>query len=247
MPISGRTMTPLLEIEDLNVRYGAITALRGVSLAVEPGEVVAILGPNGAGKSSLMMSVAGVVPPSSGTVKLRGESIVGWQPEKIARSGMALVPERRRVFPELTVEENLKVAALVCGRNEGRRQVESAMEQFPILSDRKSQRADQLSGGEQQQLAIARACVTRPELMLVDEPSLGLAPKMIDSVYELLEQQRREGVAVLLVEQNVTRAAGIADRTFLLDNGVMTLAGGDGDASKIDVTELYLGKVQEKP
>ncbi len=240
-------MTPLLEIENLNVRYGAITALRDVSFAVNAGEVVAILGPNGAGKSSLMMSVAGVVQPASGKIRLRGESIVGWQAEKIARSGMALVPERRRVFPELTVEENLKVAALVCGRQEGRRQVELAMQQFPILEDRKAQRADQLSGGEQQQLAIARACVTKPELMLVDEPSLGLAPKMIDAVYELLDRLRGDGVTILLVEQNVTRAAGIADRTFLLDNGVMSLAGGDGDASKIDVTELYLGKVQEKP
>lgn len=239
-------MTPLLEIQDLNVRYGAITALRDVSLTVDAGEVVAVLGPNGAGKSSLMMSVAGVVRPASGEVKFRGESIVGWQPERVARAGMALVPERRRVFPELTVEENLKVAALVCGRQEGRRQVELAMEQFPILNDRKTQRADQLSGGEQQQLAIARACVTRPELMLVDEPSLGLAPKMIDSVYELLDRLRGDGVTIVLVEQNVTRAAGIADRTFLLDNGVMSLAGGDGDASKIDVTELYLGKVREE-
>lgn len=238
-------MTPLLEVENLNVRYGAITALRDVSLRVNPGEVVAVLGPNGAGKSSLMMSVAGVVRPASGEVKLKGSSIVGWQPERIARNGMALVPERRRVFPELTVEENLKVAALVCGRQEGRRQVEQAMDQFPILSDRRMQRADQLSGGEQQQLAIARACVTKPELMLVDEPSLGLAPKMIDSVYELLARLSREGVTIVLVEQNVTRVAGIADRTFLLDNGVMSLAGGDGDASKIEVTELYLGKVGE--
>lgn len=238
-------MTPLLEVENLNVRYGAITALRDVSLRVNPGEVVAVLGPNGAGKSSLMMSVAGVVRPASGEVKLKGSSIVGWQPERIARNGIALVPERRRVFPELTVEENLKVAALVCGRQEGRRQVEQAMDQFPILSDRRMQRADQLSGGEQQQLAIARACVTKPELMLVDEPSLGLAPKMIDSVYELLARLSREGVTIVLVEQNVTRVAGISDRTFLLDNGVMSLAGGDGDASKIEVTELYLGKVGE--
>jgi branched-chain amino acid transport system ATP-binding protein len=224
-------VTALLDVENLSVRYGDLVALRGVSLTVSEGEVVCIIGPNGAGKSTTLATIAAGVTPISGDIRLDGRSIVGERPEQIARLRLSLVPEGRRVFGTLTVAENLQIGGYMLGdRAAARSDMERLLGHFPRLRERLHYPAGRLSGGEQQMLAVARAEMTRPRLLLVDEPSLGLAPEIIDQIYEiLLELRRREKLTLLLNEQSSARVLKFADRIYVLKGGAVGLEGRAAD------------------
>jgi branched-chain amino acid transport system ATP-binding protein len=216
--------TPALELDELEVRHGAVTAVRGLSLSVAAGEIVGLIGPNGAGKSSTLNAIMGAIRPAGGDVRLDGRSIVGRRPEDVARAGIALVPEGRRIFGELTVEENLRLGT--SARRAGRDldvDLEHVYGLFPIVRDFRRRQAGALSGGQQQQLAIARALVADPRVLLLDEPSLGLAPRLVDVVFDALTAIRDRGLAVLLVEQRAQRTVALADRCHVLSNGRLRL------------------------
>jgi branched-chain amino acid transport system ATP-binding protein len=223
-----------LIVDNLSVRYGAVDAVRGLSLEVRPGQIVGLIGPNGAGKSSTLHAIMGSAPIVGGDVRLDGTSIVGRRPEEVARRGVALVPEGRRIFGELTVEENLRLG--LAGRSAGKDGdgLARARELFPILREFRSRQAGLLSGGQQQQLAIGRALAADPEILLLDEPSLGLAPKIVDIVFEALTQIRDSGLAVLLVEQRAQRTVALADESHVLANGEHRLTLGPKDAADTD-------------
>ena len=221
----------MLEVEDIHVNYGRLAALRGVSLRVDEGEVVCILGPNGAGKSTTLAAIAGGVRPHRGMISLDHAPLIGMPPETVCRLGVSLVPEGRHVFATLSVEENLRIGTYQ-RRDRARIEadLERALELFPRLGERLLQPAGRLSGGEQQMLVICRAMMTRPRLMMIDEPSLGLAPKIVDQVYEvLLERCRHEGVTLLINEQSSERVLRFADRIYVLRNGSMRLEGRASD------------------
>lgn len=226
-------MTALV-VEKLSVRYGAVEAVRDLSLEVKPGEIVGLIGPNGAGKSSTLHAVMGAAPIAGGDVRLDGRSLVGRRPEDVARRGIALVPEGRRIFGELTVEENLRLG--LAGRRRGSigGGVARAYDLFPVLREYRSRQAGVLSGGQQQQLAIGRALAADPAVLLLDEPSLGLAPKIVDVVFEALAQIRDSGLGVLLVEQRAQRTVALADRSHVLANGELRLTLGPEDAGDTD-------------
>jgi branched-chain amino acid transport system ATP-binding protein len=211
----------MLELRELSVGYGGVDVVDGVTLAVETGEVVGVIGPNGAGKTSILRAVSGLRQPASGSIFLDGRPIDGLAPERLAALGLSLVPEGRHVFRTLTVEENLRLAA-AAGDDAA---IEAAFQRFPILADRAAQPADRLSGGEQQQLAIARALLTNPRLLMLDEPSLGLAPRMIETIYALLQELRLDGLTMLLVEQNAARTIEFCDRCLVLSRGRIRAAG----------------------
>jgi branched-chain amino acid transport system ATP-binding protein len=220
----------MLELDALEVRYGAVPAVRDLSLGVGEREIVGLIGPNGAGKSTTLHAVVGLLAAHAGDVRLRGRSIRGWAPETIARAGVSLVPEGRRIFGDFSVEENLRLGT--ASRNGGAwRALREMYELFPVLGEFRRRPAGALSGGQQQQLAIARALVSRPDVLLLDEPSLGLAPTAVDSVFETLGVIREGGVAILLVEQRAQRTVAFADRTHVLSNGElrMTLTPADAD------------------
>jgi branched-chain amino acid transport system ATP-binding protein len=221
---------PALELDALDVRHGAVHAVRGLSLTVDRGEIVGLIGPNGAGKSSTLHAVMGAVPVAGGDVRLHGRSLVGRRPEDVARAGVALVPEGRRIFAELTVEENLRLG--VAGRRNGDRKdaLDRAYELFPVVHEFRKRQAGALSGGQQQQLAIGRALVADPEVLLLDEPSLGLAPRIVDAVFEALQEIRDRGIAILLVEQRAQRTVALADRSHVLSNGRLRLTLGPESA-----------------
>jgi branched-chain amino acid transport system ATP-binding protein len=233
----------MLTVRDLTVRYGRIPAVQGVSLEVGEGEVVGLVGPNGAGKSTTLAAIMGLVAPSDGTIEFVGETLIGAQTEAIARRGIALVQEGRHIFGTLTVEENLRIGATANpdpGRVDGVR--ERVLERFPILRRTYRSPAGRLSGGEQQQLAIARALLAEPRLLLLDEPSLGLAPLVVDLVFETLAEIRAEGVTILLVEQNVKRTIEFADRTYVLRTGRIALSGSRAELADIrELETAYLG------
>lgn len=233
----------MLVLENVHVRYGAIAALRGVSLRVEESEIVALIGVNGAGKSTTLMSITGVLQPTKGTIIFKDESIVGSLPEDIVRKGIALVPEGRRIFPGLTVEENLRLGASIrSNRTEVQRDLDEMCQRFPVLQDRLRQAAGTLSGGEQQQLAIARGLMSRPALLMLDEPSLGLAPQLVDDIFQLVAQLHKTGVTILLVEQNVERTLEIADRVYLLNTGEIEFEGAARELrERVDFVSAYLG------
>ena len=229
-------MTAVLELDGLDVRYGSVPAVRGLSLAVERGELVGLIGPNGAGKSTILHAIMGAVPAGGGDVRLAGESIRGRAPESIARAGMSLVPEGRRIFGELTVEENLRLGLAARRGNGSGDPLADAYDLFPMLAEYRDRQAGALSGGQQQQLAIGRALVAAPDVLLLDEPSLGLSPAMVDTVFGALAAIRERGVTVLLVEQRAQRTVALADRTHVLANGElrMTLTPADaGDTDKM--------------
>ncbi len=230
----------MLELRDIRVSYGRTEVVHGVDLEVARGEVVGMIGPNGAGKSSILRSICGLVRPSSGRTTFEDRAVTGMAPEQIAQLGLALVPEGRHIFKTLSVAENLRLGA----REEGDvgERMEQTLERFPILRERAGQRADRLSGGEQQQLAIARALLGRPKLLILDEPSLGLAPKMIDVIYELLGELREEDVTMLLVEQNAARTIDFCDRCLVLSTGRIRAQGSRGELQRNpDVLRAYLG------
>jgi branched-chain amino acid transport system ATP-binding protein len=224
---------PLLAVEELEVRHGAVDAVRGFSLDVARGEIVGLIGPNGAGKSSTLHAIMGLVRPSAGDVRLDGLSLVGRRPEDVARSGVALVPEGRRIFAELSVEENLRLG-LAGRRGRGRPDLRGVYELFPVVEEFRGRHAGALSGGQQQQLAIARALVSDPQVLLLDEPSLGLAPRVVDAVFEALRQIRERGIAVLLVEQRAQRTIALADRSYVLSKGRLRVILGPEAADDTD-------------
>jgi branched-chain amino acid transport system ATP-binding protein len=240
---AGSETAPLLAVEGLEVRYGPIVALRGVSLQVRDGEVVALLGANGAGKSTLLNAVAGLVPATAGRIEIDGRPAAGNPPESIVRRGVALAPEGRRVFPRLSVEDNLRLGAAILADSERRAELRSTvLELFPVLEARLSQHGGTLSGGEQQMLAIARALMSDPKLLLLDEPSLGLAPIIVGQLFDLIAGLRERGVTILLVEQNVRRSLEIADRAYVLANGAIRT---DVESAELlrgaDVESAFLG------
>jgi branched-chain amino acid transport system ATP-binding protein len=234
---------PLLDVRNLLVRYGSITALAGVSLHVDLGETVAIVGPNGAGKSSLLQAIAGIVRPKGGEVQFRGENVLGQPLERTVRRGIALVPEGRHVFGGLTVMENLRLGATI--RTDARAvssEIDHFLALFPILAERRDEPAGRLSGGEQQMLVIARSLLSAPALLMLDEPSLGLAPKVTDQVYAVLRDVRARGVTILVVEQNAERALAVANRTYVLNAGRVRLAGASAElARRPDFEAAYFG------
>jgi branched-chain amino acid transport system ATP-binding protein len=224
-----------LAVDDLEVRYGAVRAVRGLSFTVAPGEIVGLIGPNGAGKSSTLHAIMGVAPVTGGNVTLGGASLLGRRPEDVARSGIALVPEGRRIFAELTVEENLRLG--LAGRRSQTGSddaMEHAYDLFPVVRDFRRRAAGALSGGQQQQLAIARALVAEPDVLLLDEPSLGLAPRIVDIVFDALAAIRESGLAVLLVEQRAQRTVALADRSHVISNGELRVTLGRDDAADTD-------------
>jgi len=230
----------VLELRGVKVAYGGVEVVHGVDLELGSGEVLGMIGPNGAGKSSVLRSICGLARPSSGEVRFEGQVLNGMAPERIARLGIALVPEGRHVFKTLTVAENLRMGEMD-GR-EDRAAVEKMLARFPILRERAGEHADRLSGGEQQQLAIARALLGRPKLLMLDEPSLGLAPKTIDLIYELLAGLREEGTTMLLVEQNATRTIDFCDRCVVLGSGIVRASGGREELrDDSEVVHAYLG------
>jgi branched-chain amino acid transport system ATP-binding protein len=222
---------PMLELVSIEVRYGAVPAVRGVSFRVAEGEIVGLIGPNGAGKSTTLHAITGLVPAHAGHIRVEGESIVGRPPERIAQSGVSLVPEGRRIYADFTVEENLRLG-LAARRGQGA--LGEAYELFPMLREFRRRPAGALSGGQQQQLAIARALVAKPRLLLLDEPSLGLAPTLVAEVFETLARIREQGVTILLVEQRAQRTVALADRTYVLANGELRTTLGPADAEDTD-------------
>jgi branched-chain amino acid transport system ATP-binding protein len=231
----------MLELEDLRVGYGRIEVVHGVDLSVGQGEAVGMIGPNGAGKTSILRAIFGLVRPIAGRATFGDRVLTGMAPEQVARLGLALVPEGRHIFKTLKVEENLRLGTRANGA--GPEPMEATLERFPILRERARQRADRLSGGEQQQLAIARALLGRPKLLVLDEPSLGLAPKMIDVIYELLGGLREEGVTMLLVEQNAARTIDFCDRCAVLGTGRIRTQGSRDELQRNpDVLRAYLGR-----
>ena len=237
----------MLEVTGLSARYGAVAALRDVSLEVRAGELVALIGANGAGKSTLLRAIAGLVAPTAGRVALDGRDVTGQAPEAMIRAGVALVPERRRVFAPLTVLDNLELGGYALPRGRDFRSrleagVEEAYRLFPVLRRRRDQLAGTLSGGEQQMLAIGRALMTRPRLLLCDEPSLGLAPLVVAEIMRLLSTLREAGTTILLVEQNARMALRSADRAYVLEVGSVVLSGAATDLLEDDqLKAAYLG------
>lgn len=233
----------LLRLERVTAGYGPIVAVRDVSLEVHPGEIVALLGANGAGKSTTLMTITGLVRASAGKVLFDGEELLRSRPEDIVRRGIALAPEGRRIFSRLTVTENLRVGAATRREKDAiAADIEQQFNLFPVLRKRQKQLAGTLSGGEQQMLALGRALMSRPKMILLDEPSLGLAPRLVAQIFELLAQLPREGVTVLLVEQNVRLALDLASRGYVLASGEVQAQGSSADLrTAVDLEKVYLG------
>jgi branched-chain amino acid transport system ATP-binding protein len=233
----------MLTIKDLTASYGAITALHGISLEVAEGELVALLGSNGAGKSTTLKSICGVLRPVQGSVSFLGEEITNKAPESVLKKGISMVPEGREIFGSLTVEENLRLGAFTSyQRDRYKTDLEEMFALFPILGERFTQPGGLLSGGEQQMLAIARALMSHPRLLMLDEPSLGLSPTMTDSIFELISTLRDRGTTILLVEQNAERALEIVDRAYLLTTGSIEFSGTPEELrQRVDIASAYLG------
>lgn len=233
----------MLQVEDLNVYYGAIHALKGISFHLEKGEIVALIGGNGAGKSTTLNTISGLLRPQLGKVSFLDENITVVPPQDIVRRGVVQVPEGRHIFPKLSVQENLEMGAyLYSDRERIQQDMESVMKRFPRLRERRKQFGGTLSGGEQQMLAIGRALMTRPTLLLLDEPSMGLSPILVEQIFEIIREINTQGTSILLVEQNAQMALSIADRGYVLETGRVTL---EGEAQALlenpQVIEAYLG------
>jgi branched-chain amino acid transport system ATP-binding protein len=231
----------MLSVRDLVTAYGKIEALKGVSLDVAPGSITCLLGPNGAGKTTLMMTIAGVLRPRKGSVKFLEKAITGLQPDAIVSRGIALVPENRLVFPSMTVIENLQAGAYQ-RRDDLSGDIERVFARFPRLKERIGQQAGTLSGGEQQMLAVGRALMSRPKLLLMDEPSLGLAPLVVDEIFRTIAELHRDGATIFLVEQNAHMALKVAQHFFLMEQGKVTFSGSPGSLAEDEVIRrAYLG------
>ena len=237
----------MLEITDIVTSYGKIEALKGVSLSVAPGEITCLLGPNGAGKTTTMMTVAGLLQPRRGNITFEDRNITGRDPGHIVRSGIALVPENRLVFPDMSVHDNLRTGAYSRSDDEIEDDIERMFQRFPRLDERQLQHAGTLSGGEQQMLAVARALMARPKLLLMDEPSLGLAPMIVEEIFRIIRDLNAEGTSIFLVEQNVHQALKVAHHFYLLEQGRVTFGGSPGDLEEDEVIQrAYLGSAETK-
>ncbi len=233
----------MLTLENIHARYDAITALRGISIRVRENELVALVGVNGAGKSTTLATIAGILKPVQGKITFNGEELIGRSPEYITRKGIAMVPESRDIFGSLTVAENLRLGGYTQKNKLAyARDLEEVLSLFSILKERYNQLGGTLSGGEQQQLAIARAMMSHPKLLMLDEPSLGLAPALVDQIFELISTLHNRGVTILLVEQNVERTLAIVDRAYLLNTGQVEVEGSASDIKEhVDIESVYLG------
>ena len=236
-------MGTMLKIDDIHVYYGAIHAIKGISLEVKEGEIVTLIGANGAGKSTILRTVSGLLKPKTGSIKFMDNDIGGLPAHKIVKDGISQVPEGRRIFAEMSVMENLELGAFIRSDKDGIKQdLEMVFHRFPRLEERKEQLAGTLSGGEQQMLAMGRALMSRPKLLLLDEPSMGLAPLLIREIFSIIQDINRTGTTILLVEQNANMALSIANRAYVLETGRITLS---GDAQKLaaseEVRKAYLG------
>ena len=235
-------MSTVLKVENLHVYYGSIHAIKGVSFEVAEGEIVTLIGANGAGKSTTLNTVGGLLKPREGSIEFEGKSILGVAPHKVVNEGMTLCPEGRRVFAQLSVKENLEMGAYTRPASEIPETLEMVYEHFPRLKERQSQMAGTLSGGEQQMLAMGRALMSKPKLMMLDEPSMGLAPILVDQIFEIIEALNKAGTTILLVEQNAQMALSIADRAYVLETGRIVNTGTGKDLLNDDsVKKAYLG------
>ncbi len=235
-------MNTVLKVENLHVYYGSIHAIKGVSFEVGEGEIVTLIGANGAGKSTTLNTVGGLLKPREGTIEFEGKSILGVAPHKVVSEGMALCPEGRRVFAQLSVKENLEMGAYTRPASEIPETLEKVYEQFPRLKERETQMAGTLSGGEQQMLAMGRALMSKPRLLMLDEPSMGLAPILVDQIFEIIETLNKAGTTILLVEQNAQMALSIAHRAYVLETGRIVNTGTGKDLLNDDsVKKAYLG------
>jgi branched-chain amino acid transport system ATP-binding protein len=236
----------LLGVQDVVTAYGKIEALKGVSLDVAQGSITCLLGPNGAGKTTLMMSIAGILKPKRGRIVFEGQNIAGTPPHAIVAKGVALVPENRLVFPAMTVLENLQAGAYQrADRKTVGEDIETMFTRFPRLKERAGQQAGTLSGGEQQMLAVARALMSRPKLLLMDEPSLGLAPLVVEEIFRIVTELHKDGVSIFLVEQNAHMALKVAQHFYLMEQGKVTFSGDPGSLAEDEVIRrAYLGSAQ---
>jgi branched-chain amino acid transport system ATP-binding protein len=240
---SGRTGDPMLAVDDIAVYYGNIAAVKGLSLRVHPGEIVTLIGSNGAGKSTTLRAISGLLKTKAGSIDFNGQRLSGREGHEIVKMGICQSPEGRRIFPRMTVSENLDLGAFLRNDKEG---IESdrqrVLELFPRLADRITQKAGTMSGGEQQMLAVARALMGRPQLLLLDEPSMGLAPVLVDLIFDTIETIREQGTTVLVVEQNALAALRIADYAYVLESGVLKLEGPAAPMAEDDeIVRAYLG------
>jgi branched-chain amino acid transport system ATP-binding protein len=233
----------LLVVENLSVFYGSIEALRGISLRVDDGEVVTLIGANGAGKSTTLRTISGLIEPKRGSIRFAGQEIQGWAPHRVVKCGLVQVPEGREIFANLTVDENLQLAVFLRKDKAAiRADRERALDLFPRVRERLRQQAGTLSGGEQQMLAIARALVARPKLLMLDEPSLGLAPQLVRSIFQVIREINREGTTILLVEQNANMALQVANRAYVIEVGRIRMEGAAAElAASDEVRKAYLG------
>ena len=233
---------PMLELEDVHSFYGTIEALKGISLTVEEGEIVTLIGSNGAGKSTTLRSISGLTPPRVGSIKFKGEHIGETPPQEIVRKGISLSPEGRKIFPRMTVRENLDLGAYLRRDADVSSDLDRVFDLFPRLKEREKQKAGTMSGGEQQMLAMGRALMARPSMLLLDEPSMGLAPVLVERIYETVEEINKQGTTILLVEQNANFALGVSNRAYVLEVGTITLS---DDSEKLrsnpEVQRAYLG------
>jgi branched-chain amino acid transport system ATP-binding protein len=241
--VDGNGATPVLAVENIHTFYGSIEALKGISIEVRPGEIVTLIGSNGAGKSTTLRSISGIVPPRIGRIPFQGREIQGLAGHEVAEIGIAHAPEGRRIFPRMTVLENLEMGAFTRRDTAGiREDIERVFELFPRLRERQKQKGGTMSGGEQQMLAIARALMAQPKLLLLDEPGLGLAPVIVDKIYEIIREINAQGVTILLVEQNANYALETAQRGYVLETGTIALSN-DSASLRDDprVQAAYLG------
>ncbi len=235
-------MEQILKVENINVYYGAIHAIKGVSLHVDEGEVVTLIGANGAGKSTTLQTISGLLRSRTGSVEFCGENISKLPPHKIVERGLAQVPEGRRIFLQMSVQENLEMGAYTRSGAGVDEDIERVYEQFPRLKERRRQIAGTLSGGEQQMLAIGRALMSRPKLLMLDEPSMGLAPILVEQIFDIIQSLHKSGTTILLVEQNAQMALSVADRAYVMETGVISLSGTGRELAESDqVKKAYLG------
>ncbi len=232
----------LLSVNDIHVSYGAIKAVRGISFDIKKGEIVTLIGANGAGKSTTLNTVSGLIKPDQGTVEFKGDSIVGVKAHKIVEKGLALCPEGRRVFQQMSVAENLDMGGYTRSEAENKETIEVVYERFPRLRERMGQMAGTLSGGEQQMLAMGRALMSKPDLLMLDEPSMGLAPILVEEIFDIIKELNAAGTTILLVEQNANMALSIADRAYVLEIGTIKKTGTGAELLvDDDVRKAYLG------
>ena len=231
----------MLKVEDLHVYYGAIHAIKGISFEVKEGEIVALIGANGAGKSTILKTVSGLMHPRGGSISFQGQDIAHMEAHKLLPLGLAHVPEGRRIFLQMTVQENLEMGAYI-NKEVSQQDLDMVFDYFPRLKERRKQIAGTLSGGEQQMLAMSRALMSHPKLMMLDEPSMGLAPILVDQIFQIIQELHKNGTTILLVEQNARKALQIADRAYVLETGNITLSGTGAELASSDaVKKAYLG------